>query len=180
MLNINEEILIPSDVEVSIDGRKIKAKGEKGQLEIEFFHPKIKVNKDNDKIKFNAKNATKREKRLIGTFKDHIKNIIIGVNDGYEYQLKVCSSHFPMNLVLQGNSLIIKNFIGEKIPRKAKILEGVSVVLESDQIILNGISKEKVGQTAANIESACKITKRDRRRFEDGIYITSKGGKKIE
>ena len=180
MLNINEEILIPNNVEVSLDGRKIKAKGEKGHLEIEFYHPKIKVNKDNNKIKFNATNATKREKRLIGTFKAHIKNIINGVNDGYEYRLKVCSSHFPMNISLQGNSLIIKNFLGEKIPRKAKILDGISVVLESDQIILKGISKEKVGQTAANIESACKVSNRDRRRFEDGIYITSKGSKKVE
>ena len=43
-------------------------------------------------------------------------------------------------------------------------------------VIVSGADIEKVGQTAANIERSCKIRKRDRRVFQDGIYITSKAG----
>ena len=46
---------------------------------------------------------------------------------------------------------------------------------EQDDVTVTGSDREKVGQTAANIERACKIKKRDRRVFQDGIYIVSKG-----
>ena len=45
-------------------------------------------------------------------------------------------------------------------------------------VIVSGADREKVGQTAANIERACKIRKRDRRVFQDGIYIVSKDGER--
>lgn len=175
MLKINENVNIPEGVAVLIDGKIIKVKGEKGELNLGFFNPKISVRKENDKVFFKSEKATRREKRIIGTFKAHVKNMMKGVRDGFEYKLKICSSHFPMNVNVDGKSVIIKNFLGEKIPRKAEILDGVDAKIEGDQIILTGISREKVGQTAANIERSCKISKRDKRRFEDGLYITSKG-----
>ena len=67
----------------------------------------------------------------------------------------------------------------EKIPRKSKILEGVKVEIDKDTILLSGYDKEAVGQTAANLEKATKIKKRDRRRFQDGIFIIEKSGVKI-
>jgi large subunit ribosomal protein L6 len=68
----------------------------------------------------------------------------------------------------------IHNFYGEKVPRKAKILEGVDVDLQKDQVIVSGIDKESVGQTASNIQNATKVKGRDTRIFQDGIYVVSK------
>ena len=56
------------------------------------------------------------------------------------------------------------------------ILEGVSVEIKGDEVIVKGIDKEKVGQTVANIERATAVKNRDIRVFQDGIYRISKGG----
>jgi large subunit ribosomal protein L6 len=88
--------------------------------------------------------------------------------------MKVVYSHFPIQLKVQGDRLEINNFLGEKQPRSAKILEGVTVNLGNDEVILTGIDKERVGNTAANIEHATRIRKRDPRVFQDGIYITER------
>ena len=116
----------------------------------------------------------KKAKRMANTFRAHIENMIIGVTDGFEYQLKICSGHFPMNVSKEGNKIVIKNFLGEKVPREANILDGVEANIEQEVITIKGISIESVGQTAANLEQSTKIKNRDRRRFQDGIFITSK------
>ena len=79
-----------------------------------------------------------------------------------------------MNISIANNTLIIKNFLGEKIPREAKILPGVEVKIDGDLIKLKGIDIEATGQTASNIEQACRITNKDRRVFMDGIWMTNK------
>ena len=65
--------------------------------------------------------------------------------------------------------------MGEKKPRVAKILDGVSVEIKGDLILVKGIDKEKVGQTVANIELATRVKNRDVRVFQDGIYRISRG-----
>jgi large subunit ribosomal protein L6 len=74
----------------------------------------------------------------------------------------------------EGSKIVIKNFLGERVPRIAKILDGVKVQIDKDIITLSGSSIEAVGQSAGNLEKSTRITNRDRRRFQDGIYITSK------
>ena len=110
----------------------------------------------------------------------HIRNLIKGVNKGFTYKVKVCSGHFPINLTTEDNTIIINNFLGEKIPRKAKILPGVTTKIEGEIISLDGTDKESVSQSSANIELATRITKRDKRVFQDGCYIISKDGKEIK
>ena len=85
-----------------------------------------------------------------------------------------------MNVKIQGDKFVIDNFLGEKYPRKAKILKNVTVEVKGQDVTLKGIDKELVSQTAANIEQITKITKRDLRVFQDGIYITEKDGKPIK
>jgi large subunit ribosomal protein L6 len=70
---------------------------------------------------------------------------------------------------------VIQNFLGERSPRKALILDGVTVKAKGDDVTVEGIDKEKVGQTVANIERATAVSRRDIRVFQDGIYLTSKG-----
>ena len=69
---------------------------------------------------------------------------------------------------------MIRNFLGERSSRSAKILDGVEIKVEADKIRLSGADKEKVGQSAANIEQATHIKGYDRRVFQDGVYITQK------
>jgi large subunit ribosomal protein L6 len=80
-----------------------------------------------------------------------------------------------MNVSVAGSELIIKNFYGEKVPRRSRIVQGVTVKVEGDVVKVEGCDIEKVGQTAANMEKATRITNRDRRIFQDGLWITSKG-----
>ncbi|PKP59023.1 MAG: 50S ribosomal protein L6 [Candidatus Altiarchaeales archaeon HGW-Altiarchaeales-2] len=92
------------------------------------------------------------------------------------YKLKLVFSHFPVSLESKGSELVIKNFLGEKAPRKAKILDGVDVKVKGKDLTVEGVDIEKVSQTAANIERAGKILHKDRRVFQDGIYIVEKDG----
>jgi len=105
--------------------------------------------------------------------------MVKGVDTGFEYRLQAVYSHFPMTIKVQGNKLTVNNLFGEKVPRVAKLPwspSDVEVRVENKtDIIVKGSDREKVGQTAANIERCCVIKKRDRRVFQDGIYIVSKG-----
>ena len=102
-----------------------------------------------------------------------------GVDSGFKYKLKAVYSHFPMTIKVQGNEMTITNLFGEKVPRVAPLpwspAEVEVKVSNKTDITVSGTDREKVGQTAANIERACRIKKRDRRVFQDGIYIVSKG-----
>ncbi|MBS3155431.1 50S ribosomal protein L6 [Candidatus Woesearchaeota archaeon] len=170
------QVKIPSGVEVSLDHLILKVKGTNGTVERDFSNPRIRIERDNDMIKVlpSNKKLTKKDKMYINTTLSHIENIISGVSRGYEAKLKICSGHFPMSVTLEGKNIIVKNFLGEKIPRKTQITEGVSVKIEGDIIKVTGCDKEKVGQTAATIESSCRIKNRDLRLFQDGIWLLDK------
>ncbi len=176
---IFQQIEIPEEVEAEIAGAVLKVKGPEGELEREFNTGKLTFEKDRGKIIIGSEKATKVEKRMINTIAAHINNMIQGVQKKFEYKLKVCSSHFPMSVEVKGNEVIVKNFLGEKIPRKAKIPEGAEVKVDRDIITITSINKEIAGQAAANFERATKISARDRRIFQDGIFIINKAGKEI-
>ena len=170
------KIKIPQDIEVVVDDETVKVKGEKGSVEKKFYHPKIELKKSDNEIVMVSKNDTKKVLATMGTWKSHLKNLFKGVTEGFEYKMKISYVHFPMNVAVEENRVVIKNFLGQKSPRYAKILEGVDVKIDGDEIILKGIDREKVGQTAGNIENATRLLKkRDRRKFSDGIFIVSKG-----
>jgi len=171
-----EEVEVPLEVKVAVDELKVVVEGPKGKLERDFSHAKgISIRQEENKVIIEAFNADRRKKTLVGTIAAHIRNMITGVTKGYRYKLKIVFSHFPISVEVKGNQVIIKNFLGEKSPRKANILEGVSVKVVDRDIIVEGIDIEKVGQTAANIEMATKVGEFDRRVFMDGIYIYEKG-----
>ena len=107
-------IIIPEHVEVHIENNLVKLKGPKGHTEKKLKHPAIIIKSENNTIHLIADNDSKKEKRVINTFAAHIKNLITGVKEGYQYTLKICSGHFPMTVTVEGKSVIIKNFLGEK------------------------------------------------------------------
>lgn len=178
-INFFQEIEIPEGVSVELHKDILKVKGSQGENERHLVLRGLEFKIDGKKIIFGCKKTTKKEKKRINTMKAHIANLIGGVNEKYEYKLKACFVHFPVTLEHKGHEVIIKNFLGEKTPRKAKIPKGAEVKIEKDIIKVTSTNKEIAGQAAANLETATKIRKRDRRVFQDGIFITSKCGEEI-
>lgn len=170
-----KEVQIPDDVEVEINGAMIHVKGPKGKLERTLAHPRLTIEKKNNKVEVKCEIPRKKEIALVGTFAAHIRNMIKGARKGFEYKMKIRYSHFPMKVSVKDDEVIIENFLGEKHPRKAKIFGNVAVTVQQDEITLTGTTKEDIGQTAANIERATRVRRRDIRVFQDGIYITTKG-----
>ena len=177
---VREEVEVPEGVEVTVEGNTVKVKGPKGELERELKYPGVKIFTEDGKVVVYKEFPRKKDIAIVRTFKAHIANMIKGVTEGFTYRLKVVYSHFPVTVKVQGDEVVVENFLGEKNPRKAKILPGVTVKVRGQEITVEGIDKEAVGQTAANIEQATRITKWDRRVFQDGIYIVEKAGKPIK
>lgn len=175
--NITEEIELPEGVSITINGDQITAKGPKGESTKKMQARGVIIKADNGKVTLTAQDATKLQKNMLFTYKAHIKNLAKGAAEGYNYKLKICSGHFPMNVGLKGNTLEVKNYIGEKVPRILKIKEGAEVKINGDEIEVNSVNKETAGQVAADIEKLMKRPGFDRRIFQDGIYITEKDGK---
>lgn len=168
-------------VTISVDRNLITVSGPKGEIKRKFMYPPIlfKLNDIGLEISAVGKKPLKKDKMFINTYKAHIKNMITGVKEGYVYKLKICSGHFPMTVVVQGKEVLVKNFFGEKVPRKSKILDGAKVSVSGDIITVEGYDKEVVGLTAARIEQSTRIRKRDRRVFQDGCFIIEKAGKNL-
>ena len=176
---IVEALDIPEGVAVSVSKDSITVKGKLGEVNKQMHDPKVKITVEGSEVKFTAKDATRKEKMTIGTFMSHTKGLFKGTTEGVAYKLKICSGHFPMNVSISGKNFTVKNFLGEKVPRVLEIREGVKVKIEGDIIDVGGIDKGLVSQTAASIETLTRRVGFDRRRFQDGIYITDKDGKKL-
>lgn len=176
---LSMEIEIPGNVDASIEQGVLKVKGPMGQAIRNLSHKKVSMVKEDKIIRLNAEKATKREKAVMGSLRAHIKNLMKGVTQGHLYKLRICSGHFPMTVRVENKEISIKNLLGEKIARKSRIIEGVDVKIEGDEIIVTGTDKSRVSQQAAQIEELSKRPGFDRRIFQDGIYITNKDGKEI-
>jgi len=177
-------IEVPKDVAVKIDGKTVSVKGHKGEVSRDFNNPKYNKSVSIEKsegidIKFRDK---KTFKAIAGTIEAHIKNMILGVTEGFEYRMKIVYSHFPISATIKDGEIHIKNFLGEKGARIAHITRGCNVKVDKDEIVLAGIDIEALGQTTQRIEQACRLSGRDRRVFQDGVFLVSRAlqnGKKI-
>ncbi len=170
---LRKEITIPTGVDVEV-ADMITVKHKNFQVKKKLAYPTLTISKKENKIVIEPKLFSKREKKIINTFKSHLLNMIKGVQEPYEYRVKICASHFPMTVTIEGKKLVVKNFLGEKVPRKATILQDADVKIEGDLITITSADKEIAGQVAANFEQCTRITNRDRRVFQDGLWITKK------
>jgi len=171
----HEVIHVPQGVTVTITGSTLKVKGKNGELARSFPGQGIAVKKEGNDVVIHADLPRKKTRALVGTYAAHIRNMVKGATENYEYKMKICFSHFPIKTKVQGEHFIIENFLGERTPRKARIMGSTKVKVSGEEISLTGPNVEHVSQTAANIEQATIIRGFDIRVFQDGIYITSKG-----
>ncbi|MBN1538984.1 MAG: 50S ribosomal protein L6 [Candidatus Thermoplasmatota archaeon] len=172
---ITKEIEIPSGVTVKLSGDLLTVKGPKGELEMHFVHPRVSIKVEGNHVSVHCDKPKRAEMGLCGTWTAHVKNMVNGVTKGFHYRMRIIYSHFPIKTSVKGKELVIENFLGERHPRTANILEGVTAKISGDSIILEGADKQKVGQTASNIEKSTIVRGYDPRVFQDGIYLVSRG-----
>jgi large subunit ribosomal protein L6 len=175
---LKKTVAIPEGTSVELELPKVIVQGPLGKSEREFRSEGVELKKTDNKIVIECAAATKKEKKEMNSIAAHIANMIIGVAKGFEYRLQVCSIHFPITVKLDNekNALVIKNFLGERKDREVELSPDIKTTIEGDIITLNGLDVEKVSQFAADIETATKIKARDRRVYQDGIFIISKAG----
>ncbi|MCY3413785.1 MAG: 50S ribosomal protein L6 [Candidatus Heimdallarchaeota archaeon] len=171
---------IPEEVQsVKVDNSKVTIKGKLGELTKDFKHTDIKISKVDNQLYLEAYFPRRRDKAMIYTVRAHLNNMFNGVTKGYEYRMKVVFSHFPIRVIpdLKNREVKIENLYGGRKPRFAKIVGDVKVDKDGDDVIVEGIDKEAVGQTCANIQELTR--QRGKRRqspktFMDGVFIYDK------
>jgi large subunit ribosomal protein L6 len=157
---------IPKGVTVRIDGHKVTVKGPQGETHKSF--PKgVEVKTSGETVDISASN-----KALKGTVESVIRNMIRGASQGYTRNLKLLYAHFPVTVEVKGSDVTIKNFLGEKQPRKTVLIGNTKIVAKGQSVTVSGPDKEAVGQTIANLRTAMRIRDKDGRIFQDGIYDT--------
>lgn len=171
----SKEVIVPENVNVELIENKVQVSGPKGSLERKFQLARIKIEKKDSKIVVSSEKERREFKALVGTVAAHIKNLIEGVTKGFTYKLRVVFSHFPVQLKAEKDKILFLNFLGERTPRVAKIIGKTEVKIEGQDITVTGNDLEDVGQTASNLELATRRTGFDRKIFQDGCYIVSRG-----
>jgi large subunit ribosomal protein L6 len=165
---------IPEGIEVKKEGNFIAVKGPKGELKREFLFRDVEIVIEGQQVKVFCKNDRRKVTSVVGTWAAHLRNMITGVEKGWISRMKVVYSHFPTKIKAEGGFVIIENFMGERRARKTRIVGDTKVDIKKDDIVLTGINKEDVGQTAGNMEQVTKVVGYDKRVFQDGAYITEK------
>lgn len=178
MDSITHRVEIPDGVTATMVDGSVSISSDGTTVTREFTHRTVSVRQVDSALEVFCNLPRKKERALAGTWAAHLGNMVHGVTEGFEYTLKAVYSHFPMTIKVDGDRLLINNLFGEKVPRQAALpwspAEVQVKIQNKTDVIVSGSDKEKVGQTSANIERACRIRGRDRRVFQDGIYVVSK------
>ncbi|MDP6965247.1 MAG: 50S ribosomal protein L6 [Acidimicrobiales bacterium] len=144
-----EPISVPSDVQVSIEGRSVGVTGPKGSLDLDL-PGEINVRQEDDTVLVERPNDDRKNKALHGLTRSLINNMVIGVSEGFKKELEIVGVGY--RAAKSGDGLELQ--LGFSHPVKVKAPDGITFdVPEPTQIIVSGINKEIVGQVAADIRS---------------------------
>jgi large subunit ribosomal protein L6 len=189
------QIEIPADVTVEVDRFDVTVSGPEGEVTRRLWYPDVTVtvedievtrtDEQSDDPEATTTETTEgiviesdvekaKQTATIGTFASHLRNALYGVTDGWEYGMEVFYSHFPMQVSVEDETVVIENFLGERAPRRTPIRGDTEVSVDGEEVLLSGPNKDDVGQTAADIEQLTRVRGKDTRVFQDGVYITTK------
>ncbi|MEM1942888.1 MAG: 50S ribosomal protein L6 [Candidatus Caldarchaeum sp.] len=171
---IERFIAIPEKTAVKYENGLLNVEGPKGRVVKNLSHIPAEIKVEAGGVTVRMPGTSRRSRAMVGTVASIIKNAVEGVTKGYTYKMKVVSSHFPITVKVVGNEVVISNFLGERYDRRAKIVGDVKVSVKGEDVVITGVDKEAVGQTAANIENATRIGRKDPRKFLDGVYLAEK------
>ncbi|MFC4551985.1 MULTISPECIES: 50S ribosomal protein L6 [Halorussus] len=168
------ELEIPDDVTAETDHLDLTVDGPNGSVTRRLWYPDVSVSVEDDTVAIESDAEDAKTTATIGTFESHVRNMIHGVTEGWEYTMEVFYSHFPMQVRSEGDEVVIENFLGERAARRATIHGDTTVEVNDETLTLSGPNIEDVGQTAADIEQLTRVQGKDTRVFQDGVYITEK------
>ncbi len=149
MSRIGKKIItIPDNINVIMENRQIKVKGPKGELSLDL-HPRIEIKIENKTIVVNKTGNDKLSRSLHGLFRQLIANLILGVNEGFEKRLELKGIGYRVQAA--GDKLNMA--LGYSHPIEFKAPKGITFSVEKSIIIVKGIDKQLVGETAAKIRN---------------------------
>lgn len=158
----------------TVDRLEVTIAGPEGEVTRRLWYPDVTVTTDDGAVVIESDADDAKTNATIGTFESHVRNMIYGVTEGWEYRMQVHYSHFPMQVSVDGDEVVVQNFLGEAAPRRTPIRGDTEVDVQEEEVFLRGPDKEAVGQTAAAIEQLTRVTDKDTRVFQDGVYIVEK------
>ena len=145
----NKPITVPAGVEVKVEGQHVTVKGPKGTLERDV-NPEISMKLEGETLTFERSGEDRRNKSLHGLTRTLINNMIEGVQKEFTRELQINGVGYRVQK--QGNDLNLS--LGYSHPVIYKAPAGISFdVPNPNTIIVKGISKEQVGQVAAEIRT---------------------------
>ena len=142
-------VVVPAGVTAKVDGQLVSVKGAKGQLE--FLVPNdVSVVYQDNAIKVDPRNETKRARALWGTSRARVNNIVLGVTTGFEKKLEITGVGY--RAAVQGKTLQLA--LGYSHDVNYPIPAGVTIVTpKPTEITISGIDKRQIGQIAAEIRA---------------------------
>ena len=164
------ELEIPDGVTVSYDKPMITVQGPLGKTWKSFKKIPVTIDVKDGKVLFKAQGTRDKNRAIMNTARSLIRNLCEGVVEGYTIKMKIVFSHFPITVKVDGKTVLIENFQGERAPRKTKIWGETKVVPKGDDVIITGHVLTDVSQTAAEIENGSRVKNKDHRVFLDGVY----------
>ena len=168
------ELEIPDDVSAEKDHLDLTVEGPNGSVTRRLWYPDVSVTVVDDQVVIESEADDANTRATLGTFESHVENMFYGVTEGWVYEMEVFYAHFPMQVTVESDEVVIENFLGERAPRTVPVRGDTEVQVDGEEITLSGPDKEAVGQTAADIEQLTRVNDKDTRVFQDGVYITQK------
>ena len=145
----NKVIVLPAGVELTNNDNVVTVKGPKGELTREFSKD-IEIRVEGTEVTLHRPNDSKEMKTIHGTTRALLNNMVIGISEGFKKELEMRGVGYRAQL--QGNKLVLA--VGKSHPDEVEAPAGITFELPNPTtIVISGISKEKVGQTAAYVRS---------------------------
>lgn len=165
-------IQVPSGVTITVDSSDITVKGPKGELK-QFLLPGLTVKQEGEEIIVKRKNDEPINRSRHGLMRSLINNMVVGVTEGFSKKLEIHGVGF--RVALAGNTL--KMNLGFSHEVEYTLPEGVTATVEQNTVTVSGISKQQVGQVAAEIRALKKPEpyKGKGIRYEDERIIRKSG-----
>jgi large subunit ribosomal protein L6 len=142
-------VVVPAGVTARVDGQLVSVKGAKGQLE--FLVPDdVSVIHQDNAIKVDPRNDSKRARALWGTSRARVNNLVIGVTTGFEKKLEITGVGY--RAAVQGK--VLQLALGYSHDVNYPIPAGIAIATpKPTEITISGVDKQQVGQVAAEIRA---------------------------